>query len=57
MVTVKNRLKQMLTYNLADGTSLILLSRATAELTTEQFNSSEIKTAIDNKDLLITKMD
>ena len=62
MVTLKNRLKQMLTFNLVGGTdeepkSVIFLSRESKELTTEQFNSPEIKTAIEGKDLIITKMD
>lgn len=62
MVTVKNRLKQMLTFNLVGGTddepkSVIFLSREAKELTTEEFNSPEIKTAVEGKDLIVVKMD
>ena len=62
MVTVKNRLKQMLTFNLVGGTeeapkSVIFLAREAKELSTEEFNSPEIKTAVDNQDLIVVKMD
>jgi len=56
MVTLMNRLRQPLVFNLADGKSLYLLDRRRFDLTFENFMSTEIQIAVKNGDLMIVNM-
>lgn len=56
MVVIKNRLNQLLTINLSDGTSLHLKAREDLPLTSERFNSPELSNHISKGNVLIMKM-
>lgn len=62
MITVMNRLRQPLVFNVVtekegDPASIYFLAKETKEITTIQFNSPEIKSAINRGDILVLKMD
>ena len=56
MVEVMNKLSQPLIINLNDGKSLHLLAKARAEITSEQFQSEEVKAQIANKNLIVLRI-
>lgn len=56
MVEIMNKLSQPLIINMNDGTSLHLLARARHEITSEQFQSEEIKAQIANKNLIVLRI-
>lgn len=51
-----NKLSQPLIINLNDGKSLHLLAKARAEITSEQFQSEEVKAQIANKNLIVLRI-
>lgn len=58
MVTLVNRLRQPISYNLSDGTSLhVGAKEKDIQLNTENFNSPEIRNAVAKGDLMVVKMD
>ena len=57
MVIVLNKLRQPMTLNLQDGSSLHLMSKGTGELTVENFDSVEVKNSVNQGTLLVIKMD
>lgn len=56
MVEVMNKLSQPLIINLNDGTSLHMLAKAREEITSEQFQSEEVKAQIANKNLIVLRI-
>jgi hypothetical protein len=60
MVTIQNKLRQPLVLNIEPKVSLHLMakggSEARADLTTEQFNSIEVKTHLAKGDIIVLKM-
>lgn len=56
MVTILNKLRQPLTINLSDGATLHLLAKESAEVTTEQFDSPELKSHLSKTNIIVMKM-
>lgn len=57
MITILNRLRQPLVLNVGENQSLHLLSRERVEVTNEQLNSSELKSAINRGDVIVLKIE
>ncbi len=56
MVEILNRLRQPLVINLNDGTSVHMLSRGKAEISSEHFKSKEVKSHLDRGNIIVLKM-
>lgn len=56
MFSVMNKLRQPQILSLSNGSSLHFLSRETKDITTEEFESPEVKQAIITGDLIVLKM-
>lgn len=56
MIEIQNRLRQPLTINLNDGTSIHLIAKERVEITSEQFKSDEIKQNLAQDNIIVLRM-
>lgn len=56
MVTIMNKLRQPLTINLLDGSSVHLSPKGKAEITFDQFKCTEVKQYLEKEYIIIIKM-
>lgn len=57
MILVKNKLNQPLVVNVPNGEAVHFLAKEQKELTTEQFNSPELKRYIDLEYVIVLRME
>ncbi|MBO8161153.1 MAG: hypothetical protein H0Z24_05905 [Thermosipho sp. (in: Bacteria)] len=56
MIKVMNKLRQPLAITLDDGNSIIFLAREKKDLTTEQYNSTEVQKHINLGNLIVLEI-